>query len=974
MHFIALVSGGKDSIYSMMHAIRNGHTLLGCLHMKSPATVEEESYMYQTAASSTVQTLVEDCLQVPLLLYERKGKSIHTGLVYDGSNNSKNDNNGENQVEDEVEDLYRALQQAQQQFPSLQAVSSGAILSTYQRMRIENVCQRLGLTSISYLWRLAPQQELLKQMLDDGIDAVLVKTACPPGLMPRHHLNKTLRYMWDSGLLQRLHQRYQFHVCGEGGEYESLVLDSPLHKKKLVLDEVEIIQNEDDDDGVGELRILSCHAEEKDDNDVPILPILLANEAQQIIQSIPQSNVNALQPPQSTPQQTTTNRSYSGCLPHVHHGKGGLLHVSELMAPSVPHATTTASSSTTITTVSSSSSSSSLSEADLAVQEAQDIFSILQRTLDSCHATPNDVVFVHLYLSEMSHFTNINVHYQSFFGTLLPPSRSCVAIGNNVLPDGRRVLLDCLIQLGSGQYMRSHPNSSADSINNHDNVNDSYCAAAHATSSSKLREVLHVQSISYWAPVCVGPYSQTNTIRSGIHFLAGQIGLIPSNMTLRDTWDGQLDQCWTNIAAVLDALNGVSLQDICGSLIYVSSDVLYNNKNNNNNSDDDDNDNDVLLRIASITASSMKRNGSIVPGKIDDLVVPNMDTDEELYGGYEDEGTWEEMKKNERMDKNENGTIAADELSVGTFSFCPMLVVCVPELPKGALVEVEVVTPTADAVQCLEQRFVHGNVRTTAISRLSSSTTATAVSTAAAVSTWFDTGHDFPIISPHERTEDDDNISTSSTVISVLHPPKNSTVVDVSTTIKTKEYDWIGSTKAFARVIGHGCAALGVAIALGPPIIDDERTFPMLLDTILDSMLTSLEGVLADARSGLTRKELLHIRLFHVPSTEVTGSSMVRLALRRVVQSHFRGVTVPATTVVPVLAIDCIGTTTTATTATTATATKATTTTSMRDSSTLDDPGSWIVGRLAIQALFLDPVHLETEIWIHKDRRYATTR
>ncbi|OEU16324.1 adenine nucleotide alpha hydrolases-like protein, partial [Fragilariopsis cylindrus CCMP1102] len=261
MRFVALVSGGKDSIYSILQAIRNGHELVACVHLGAPAAIsgdknkdgteieQEESYMYQTAASEVVKTQVEECLGVELLLYPRQGRSVNTGLVYE--NTTPND---------EVEDLFLALELATKRF-NFEGVCSGAILSTYQRVRIEHVCNRLGLTSLSYMWRLLPQKQLLQQMLDDGIEAVLVKVACPPGLVPRKHLNKTLRFLSDIGLLEKLHQQYQFHVCGEGGEYESLVIDSPLYKKKLVLDEVEII--EPDSDGVGELRILACHAEEK---------------------------------------------------------------------------------------------------------------------------------------------------------------------------------------------------------------------------------------------------------------------------------------------------------------------------------------------------------------------------------------------------------------------------------------------------------------------------------------------------------------------------------------------------------------------------------------------------------------------------------------------------------------------------------------------------------------------------------------
>lgn len=62
-------------------------------------------------------------------------------------------------------------------FPEVRGVASGAILSNYQRTRVENVCERLGLTSLAYLWR-RPQSRLLEEMVDAGVDAVLVKVRC----------------------------------------------------------------------------------------------------------------------------------------------------------------------------------------------------------------------------------------------------------------------------------------------------------------------------------------------------------------------------------------------------------------------------------------------------------------------------------------------------------------------------------------------------------------------------------------------------------------------------------------------------------------------------------------------------------------------------------------------------------------------------------------------------------------------------
>ncbi len=71
---------------------------------------------------------------------------------------------------------------------------------------------------------------------------------------------------------------------------------------------------------------------------------------------------------------------------------------------------------------------------------------------------------------------------------------------------------------------------------------------------SKQRKVLHVRSISKWAPACIGPYSQVCFMEDGsVAFLAGMIGLDPSSMTLIQGKDHR---------------ETVTLQFLC-SLLYV---------------------------------------------------------------------------------------------------------------------------------------------------------------------------------------------------------------------------------------------------------------------------------------------------------------------------------------------------------------------------------------------------------------------
>lgn len=111
------------------------------------------------------------------------------------------------------------------------------------------------------MWR-RPQQELLDEMIATGMEAVLVKVAAM-GLDPARHLGKTIGAMRNR--LVDLHAKFELHVCGEGGEYETLVLNCPLYKSRIVLDHAEVVIHSDDAFApVGYLVIRAAHLERKD--------------------------------------------------------------------------------------------------------------------------------------------------------------------------------------------------------------------------------------------------------------------------------------------------------------------------------------------------------------------------------------------------------------------------------------------------------------------------------------------------------------------------------------------------------------------------------------------------------------------------------------------------------------------------------------------------------------------------------------
>uniref|UniRef100_G1NI69 Diphthine--ammonia ligase n=1 Tax=Meleagris gallopavo TaxID=9103 RepID=G1NI69_MELGA len=143
---------------------------------------------------------------------------------------------------------------------AVEGVSVGAILSDYQRVRVEDVCRRLNLQPLAYLWR-RREEILLKEMISSNIEAIIIKVAAF-GLDPDKHLGKTLDQM--EPYLLEVSEKYGVHICGEGGEYETFTLDCPLFKKKIVVDSAEVVMHSADAFApVAYLHFLKMHLENK---------------------------------------------------------------------------------------------------------------------------------------------------------------------------------------------------------------------------------------------------------------------------------------------------------------------------------------------------------------------------------------------------------------------------------------------------------------------------------------------------------------------------------------------------------------------------------------------------------------------------------------------------------------------------------------------------------------------------------------
>lgn len=108
-------------------------------------------------------------------------------------------------------------------------VVSGAVESEYQRVRIERAAHDAGVKTHAPLWHKDPVA-ILDTLLTGGFD-VRFSAVAALGLDERW-LGRRLDAAARDELVA-LHEQYKVHPGGEGGEYESVVLDGPLFSKRI---------------------------------------------------------------------------------------------------------------------------------------------------------------------------------------------------------------------------------------------------------------------------------------------------------------------------------------------------------------------------------------------------------------------------------------------------------------------------------------------------------------------------------------------------------------------------------------------------------------------------------------------------------------------------------------------------------------------------------------------------------------------
>jgi len=222
----ALFSGGKDSSFALYRAQEEG------LPVERLVTVHpgEDSYMYHVPATELAALAAES---VGIELVEVDPGELEASEATDAGA----------QGDAELEPLEAALTELDRELAAehsaaggesagLAGITAGAIESEFQTSRIEAMAQRLDVDLFAPLWQRDPE-ELAEEMLDAGFEIRIVQVAAAG--LDESWLGRTLDR--DAlAELRSLHEEYGVHVLGEGGEFETLVVDGPHMDRRIELE------------------------------------------------------------------------------------------------------------------------------------------------------------------------------------------------------------------------------------------------------------------------------------------------------------------------------------------------------------------------------------------------------------------------------------------------------------------------------------------------------------------------------------------------------------------------------------------------------------------------------------------------------------------------------------------------------------------------------------------------------------------
>ncbi|MFX0087702.1 MAG: diphthine--ammonia ligase [Candidatus Hodarchaeota archaeon] len=223
MRVVCLVSGGKDSVFAFWLALHQ-FKVVEILTVRSNCS---ESLLYHIPNSQYVIAIAK--------MFGIKHKDIWISSC---------------DINDEINSLEKALVKS-----GADAVITGGIRSDFQRYTFNRAALQAKMKCFSPLWRLSPKK-LMSELLDTKFN-VIISSVSGMGL-GKDLLGKQITYeVLDS--FRKASPDSDISITGEGGEYESFVLDAPFFPSEIKIIESKIHWDEYREEGFVEIiKIKLC--------------------------------------------------------------------------------------------------------------------------------------------------------------------------------------------------------------------------------------------------------------------------------------------------------------------------------------------------------------------------------------------------------------------------------------------------------------------------------------------------------------------------------------------------------------------------------------------------------------------------------------------------------------------------------------------------------------------------------------------
>ena len=197
MKVAVLFSGGKDSVRTVHWCLENGHDVKYLVTMISE---KEDSWMFHTPNIDFAE-LSAEAIGIPIITKQTSGVK-----------------------EKELDNLSEVLK-----ILDVDAVACGGIFSEYQKKRFEKVCENLGFELLTPFWKTNPEK-FMADTIELGFDVLIMGVYS--GGLDQSWLGKRLDNQ-SLKELKKLNEKFSISLVGEGGEYESFVIDGPIFKKRI---------------------------------------------------------------------------------------------------------------------------------------------------------------------------------------------------------------------------------------------------------------------------------------------------------------------------------------------------------------------------------------------------------------------------------------------------------------------------------------------------------------------------------------------------------------------------------------------------------------------------------------------------------------------------------------------------------------------------------------------------------------------